>query len=76
MHIDAASIRTPPAVQKHFDVLKASDLLAFRRAISGGLFRTPGHKVALATTDSANATGGRASRRGLDVLLPAASSST
>ena len=29
-----------------FDVQKASDLLAFRRPISGGLFRTPGRKVA------------------------------
>jgi hypothetical protein len=40
---------------QHFDVQKASDLLAFRRAISGGLFRTPGRDVALATMDTANA---------------------
>ena len=41
---------------QHFDVKKASDLLAIRRAISGGLFHTPGRDVALATMDSATAT--------------------
>ena len=58
---------------QHFDVQKASDLLAFRRAISGGLFRTPGRDVALAIMDSATATVVALPAEGLYVLSPAAS---
>jgi hypothetical protein len=48
---------------RHFDGQKASDLLAFRRAISGGLFRTPGRKVA-SPPRTAPPLRGRASRHG------------
>ena len=51
-------------IPKAAEVQKASDLLAFRRAISGGLFRTPGRDVALATMGHRQCCGGRASRRG------------